>query len=196
MYHPETKALGPGTRFALWTQGCGKSCPGCISPDSRPFDGGEEWETGALAEKILQYPGIEGITVSGGEPFLQAEALCELVETVKFHRDLGLIIYTGFLLEELRGRDFPGAQELLERCDLLIDGPYEASKNDGKSLRGSSNQRVISLTGRYKNCLDLYGTEGRKVEFFVHRGGKARMVGIPPENIKNFINLEEKNERH
>lgn len=83
MAHPRTQALGPFLRYAIWVQGCNKCCPGCISPDARPLDGGYAVEVEKLVHDILSQPDIEGITISGGEPFLQQVALCELIDAVR-----------------------------------------------------------------------------------------------------------------
>jgi len=183
MFHPSTAALGPGNRFAIWTQGCNRRCTGCISPDSRDLESGEEWDTDELAEIITNTAGIEGITISGGEPFLQAEALCNIIELVRNARNLGVIIYTGNNYPELKESDDIYIKKLLEYTDLLIDGTYQEEYNDGKSLRGSSNQQVIPLTKRYCKDLGLYGQEGRSVEIIPRNNGRARMIGIPPKGF-------------
>jgi len=183
MFHPFTAALGPGNRFAIWTQGCNRRCPGCVSPDSRDTESGEEWDTGVLAGIINKTAGIEGITISGGEPFLQAQALCNIIELVRNNRDLGVIVYTGNNYTELKESEDIYIKKLLEYTDLLIDGAYQEEYNDGKSLRGSSNQRVIPLTERYRKDLGLYGQEGRAVEIIPRGDGGARMVGIPPKGF-------------
>lgn len=167
--------LGPGSRYGIWVSGCNRGCPGCVAPDSHDMTKGTPIETGALAWDILLAES-DGLTISGGEPFLQAEALAELVRTVRRRQDLGVIVYTGFLLEELQ--QMPGAAALLEQTDLLIDGPYIQELDDGLSLRGSSNQRVHLLTPRYADALHLYGTEERKTEIF-HHGLTTHYVGIP-----------------
>lgn len=172
------RSLGPGRRFVLWVQGCTRNCPGCVSTGDQPLDGGYPMTTGALAAEIaLSRP--DGVTISGGEPFLQAEAIAEMLRMVRrdFGYDTGVIVYTGFLLEELR--QMPSAAPLLEQTDLLIDGPYVQELDDGKSLRGSSNQRVIPLTDRYDRpeILSLYGAEGRQTEYFWH-GGSINCVGV------------------
>lgn len=167
--------LGPGNRFGIWVQGCNRNCEGCVAQASKDPSGGRHINIGALAWEIVNAD-VEGVTISGGEPFLQAKALSELIRKVRKIKDIGVIIYTGYLIEELDGVD--GAQELLKLTDLLIDGPYIKELDDGKSLRGSSNQRVIPLTDRYMNNLDLYGTAERKTETFIH-SNKINFVGIP-----------------
>ena len=177
MREPAVRTLGPGVRYALWVQGCPRRCPGCVAPEAQALDGGTELETGALAWEIL-LSGAEGLTISGGEPFLQAKALAGLIRTVRRKRDLGVIVYTGYLYEELLAD--PAARALLEQTDLLIDGPYVKELDDGKSLRGSSNQRVIPLTERYRGELSLYGRPERPTEAFVH-GAEVHYVGVSGE---------------
>lgn len=177
MREPAVRTLGPGVRYALWVQGCPRRCPGCVAPEAQALDGGTELETGALAWEIL-LSGAEGLTISGGEPFLQAEALAELIRTVRRKRDLGVIVYTGYRYEELLAD--PAARALLEETDLLIDGPYVKELDDGKSLRGSSNQRVIPLTERYREELSLYGRPERPTEAFAH-GAEVHYVGVSGE---------------
>lgn len=167
--------LGPGTRYAVWVAGCNRNCPGCIAPDSHDMTRGTPVEAEALAWEIM-LSGAEGLTISGGEPFLQAPALAQMVRTVRRRRDMGVIVYTGFTYEQLCR--MPEARELLEQTDLLIDGPYIQELDDGLSLRGSSNQRVIPLTGRYREALSYYGTGKREQEIF-HHAGATHYVGIP-----------------
>ena len=170
--------LGPGTRYVVWVSGCHRNCPGCIAPDSHDMTKGYPVEAGALAWDIL-LSGVDGLTISGGEPFLQALALAEMVRTVRQRKDLGVIVYTGFTYEELLR--MPQAQSLLEQTDLLIDGPYIQELDDGLSLRGSSNQRTILLTKRYRNMLSVYGTQKREQEIF-HHAGVTHYVGIPTDS--------------
>lgn len=177
MREPAVRTLGPGVRYALWVQGCPRRCPGCVAPEAQALDGGTALETGALAWEIL-LSGAEGLTISGGEPFLQAEALAELIRTVRRKRDLGVIVYTGYVYEELLAD--PAARALLEETDLLIDGPYVKELDDGKSLRGSSNQRVLTLTERYREELSLYGRPERPTEAFAH-GAEVHYVGVSGE---------------
>lgn len=167
--------LGPGNRFGIWVQGCNRNCEGCVAKASKNPSDGRLVHVGALAWEIINAD-VEGITISGGEPFLQAEALSELIRKVRKMKDIGVIIYTGYLYEELTG--VAGAEDLLKLTDLLIDGPYVKELDDGKSLRGSSNQKVIPLTERYANHLGLYGTGERRTETFLH-SDKINFVGIP-----------------
>ena len=99
----------------------------------------------SVAEDIIRSR-CDGLTVSGGEPFLQAAGLRRLLEKVRRYRpDMSVLIFTGFLLENLRSED---AEAVVRLADVIIDGPYVESLNDGKGLRGSSNQRMHFLSDR------------------------------------------------
>ena len=74
-YIKSTKTLGPYNRFALWVQGCPFSCTECMSPDSQDFNSGLEMSISAIVDLILNEINIEGLTISGGEPFSQANEL-------------------------------------------------------------------------------------------------------------------------
>ena len=172
---PGITSLGPGRRYGLWVQGCLQSCPGCTTPKSRLLDGGELIDTSALAWEIVLSK-VEGITISGGEPFLQAQVLADLLRKVRDLEDLGVIVYTGFLYEDILKQE--EYREFLDRIDLLIDGPYIESLDDGGSDRGSSNQRAILLTDRYRNFTKSFGQRKRETQIFRH-GFYSIEVGIP-----------------
>ena len=181
MIQPVTKVLGPFARFALWVQGCDKRCPGCISPDAQPVDGGYSVQVNELVHEILDAQNIEGITINGGEPFLQQSALCELIDMVRNTKDIGVIVYTGMLYPEIANTP------LAQRCDLIIDGEYIEELNDDRSLRGSSNQNVICITDRYREAVDMYyGQLGRNIEF-VQRADGFDMIGIPSKSLVNAL---------
>lgn len=139
---------GPGIRLALFTQGCGRACPGCHNPESQPYMGGYTVSSGELFAMVEANPLLAGVTLSGGEPFDQAEALLPFVRRLRTERPaLSVWAYSGYLLEELMA-DIPShaAHELLELCDVLVDGPYdEQLRSLELQWRGSSNQRVIDL---------------------------------------------------
>jgi len=173
--------LGPGIRFVVWTQGCPRQCPGCMTPESQPLDLGYEMEVESLAKKIILSE-RNGLTISGGEPFLQAEALTELIRQLKKKCDIGVIIYTGYTIEELRSSRDENYNNLIGECDLIIDGIYIESLNDGKNGRGSSNQRAIAITDRYVDYVSKFGTKDTEIEFFFSESSIS-MVGIPSQSM-------------
>lgn len=174
-----TRALGPGWRFVIWTQGCLRRCKDCISPEHQPLDGGYLVDTTDLADQICACHSIDGITISGGEPFLQAKALTDLLDKVNEVRpELTVLVFTGNQLEEMTDAD---SKALLSRIDLLIDGEYISELNDGKGLRGSSNQRFHFLTERLADCRDEFESGERKTEIYWADEKRQKMVtiGVP-----------------
>lgn len=173
---PRTQALGCFNRFAIWVQGCPFRCVGCMTPDSLPLEGRDTITIKALADEILATADIEGLTITGGEPFLQAQSLTLLIQQVRLQRDIGVIVYSGYEFKALQrqAQRNLAIAELLACIDLLIDGQFIESLNDGLSLRGSANQQVYALTERYIDKLHLYGQTQRQVE--IHLQAKQMMV--------------------
>ena len=173
------RVLGPGNRAVIWVHGCPRNCPGCIAESFRKGEG-RECSPEEMAEWILSQ-NAEGLTLSGGEPFLQAGPLAETLRLVREKRDLGVIVYTGYTLEELQAasEEDPGVKDLLGFTDLLIDGPYVREKDVNQPYVGSSNQRLLLLTGRYAGEMDYYtSAEGRKVEIRLSEE-RTLLVGVP-----------------
>jgi anaerobic ribonucleoside-triphosphate reductase activating protein len=156
---PDTEAEGPYLRYALWLQGCPLRCPGCCNPGMLPFGRGERVPVDALLAEIGAAPGIEGVTLLGGEPFAQAGPLSALGAGVRA-AGLGLVAFGGFTVEELRSRG-PEERALLSQLDLLVDGPYQAGRaSTRRRFVGSDNQGVHFLTGRYRHLDDGAGGIG------------------------------------
>lgn len=193
-YQDGVTKLGPETRFCLWTQGCVRQCKGCMTPMSQDRDSGRIISVCDLANIIIQ-SGRDGLTISGGEPFLQAEALYELIKLIKAKRDIGIIVYTGYTLDEIQQSKDLYMCKFLEQIDLLIDGPYIEELNDGMNLRGSSNQRIIALTERYKSEVDKYGSQKAEVEIFM-KEDKILLVGVPDSTTLNRFKSAFKEERN
>lgn len=177
----ESEALGPGKRFILWVQGCPFQCKGCISPDWIPFKKAMVFRAEDLAKQILCNPDLDGITISGGEPFMQAKGLSVLLEFVKAQNpELNVVVYTGFELEKL---GWEAARQLLQYVDVLKTGLYIDKKNDNQGLRGSSNQRFHFLTDRLKSFSAYFLETDRTLEFHVDDSG-VLMVGIPDRTFE------------
>lgn len=135
--------LGPGERIGIWLAGCEKRCPGCMSPELQTTEGCGNVSVDDVIASLQKVPGpIDGITISGGEPFLQHEELCALVEFIDANLTHDIIIYTGYQLDELRTKKSPPIESILSHIAVLIDGEYRDDLNDGVGLRGSSNQTI------------------------------------------------------
>ncbi len=155
---PGTRALGPGLRFALWLQGCCFSCSGCVAPGFIPEEGGSLLGVDALLEECIRCGAIDGITISGGEPMLQAEALAAFLQQLRARVTQSVILYSGFTLQELErlAGKRPAIRDVLDRTDVLIDGRYRHPLNDSRGLRGSSNQVIWFLSTRHRDERELF----------------------------------------
>lgn len=135
---------GPGFRFTVFTQGCPHACPGCHNPQTHDFSAGTDADTDEILSRIKKNPLLDGITLSGGEPFCQSKACAEIAQKA---RKLGLNIwsYSGYTFEEL----YSGKEEwreLLQELDVLVDGRFELEKRTLECrFRGSWNQRLIDV---------------------------------------------------
>lgn len=144
---PETRAEGPGARYAIWVQGCTLRCPGCCNPEMFADRGGTLVEVDELVERIATAPGIEGVTMLGGEPMQQAASVARLLEQVR-ERGLSTMVFTGYTREELD--EVEHAADVLRQLDLLVDGRYDAKQPDEtRRWIGSTNQRMHFLSDRY-----------------------------------------------
>jgi len=142
---PESIVDGPGYRFAVFVQGCPHACPGCHNPKTHDFGGGYAADTQEIIAKLGANPLVRGVTLSGGEPMMQAEALCEIAQAAK-EKGLSVWCYTGFTLEALYARQDEACMRLLRYVDVLVDGPYIARERSLELLyRGSGNQRLIDM---------------------------------------------------
>ena len=136
---------GPGIRLVVFSQGCPHHCPGCHNPETHDPDGGYFEETDRIWDAFQKNPMLAGITLSGGDPFMQPLPLAELAEKVRLMGKT-VITYTGYTMEYLMEHltEHPGWKELLEQTDILIDGPYmENRRSLLLHFRGSDNQRYI-----------------------------------------------------
>ena len=137
---------GPGIRYTIFTQGCPHNCFGCHNPQTHEYNGGRLENIDNIVSSIKENPLLKGITLSGGEPFIQAKVLSNLID--KLDNGLDVITYTGFKFEDLlsSNNDENGYLDLLRRTDILIDGKFEIDKKDENlKYRGSSNQRAIDV---------------------------------------------------
>ena len=136
---------GPGYRYTIFTQGCPHHCPGCHNPQSHDFEGGRVVDTETILRQVRENPLLDGITLSGGEPFCQPEACRALAEAA---HGLGLSVwcYTGYTWEKLMQEADPARLALLEAVDVLVDGPFIlAQKSLELKFCGSRNQRLIDV---------------------------------------------------
>ena len=142
---------GPGIRMVIWNQGCQQKCYKCHNPETWDINGGNEYDTEDIKKIIKEHASThQGITLTGGDPFLQPRANKEIAD---YAHSLGLNVwaYCGMKWELLK--ILPPQKELLDSCDFLVDGPYiDAERDLTLRWRGSRNQNIINLkTGEIEN---------------------------------------------
>ena len=126
--------------------GCSIRCDGCYSEDTHERANGRLVSISEIvAEIVAERDSHDGVTILGGEPFDQPEAVAELVYRLKNY-GLHITIYSGYTFEKLIESEAPSIQYILTHVDLLIDGPFIKEQNSrAGEYRGSRNQRVINL---------------------------------------------------
>jgi anaerobic ribonucleoside-triphosphate reductase activating protein len=177
-------AAGPGLRVVVWLQGCLKRCPGCANGPFLPERVNRVVNVEALCGLLDAAPGLAGITLSGGEPVLQAAALVPLLEETH-RRGMTSVCYTGYALEELTtaAAEDPALEKFLGGVDLLIDGEYRQELGRGGAYRPSANQRLHFLSGRIsgESC-------ARNVETVFDIGaGRVVTTGTLPAAIRRAL---------
>lgn len=137
---------GPGVRYVIFMQGCPHNCPGCHNPDTHDITKGKIADTDFILMNIIGTKALDGITVSGGEPFMQPESLHALTFGAKY-LGLNVWVYTGYRYEQIASGELgDDALAALSQIDVLVDGPFvESLKSDEHIWRGSSNQRLIDV---------------------------------------------------
>lgn len=148
---------GDGYRATIFEQGCSHNCAFCQNPDTHSFDVKKEYSVEQLIDIISSNKLLDGVTLSGGDPFFQAKENIALINEI--HK-LGLNVwaYTGFVWEQFYDFKYKAIQhkglcivtgdmiDMLEICDVIVDGKFN---NINKTLNinyiGSSNQRIIDV---------------------------------------------------
>jgi anaerobic ribonucleoside-triphosphate reductase activating protein len=137
-----TSVDGIGLRTSLYTAGCEHHCLGCHNPQSWSEDGGQSVTVEELFREIVEAD--MNVTFTGGDPMLHPEGFIELARMIKQRTDKTIWCYTGYLFEDLLKH--PLRRELVELCDVIVDGRYvEAERDLSLHFRGSRNQRIIDV---------------------------------------------------
>ena len=139
---------GPGKRFTLWTQGCSKGCVNCFNPETWNNKTNIALSAIEIFELIKDFE-LEGVTITGGDPFEQEEELLDLLILINgLDLPKGVIVFSGFTYDEIR------ENKIREKCcsyiDVLIDGRYEDKNRVVDSFKGSSNQNIIYFSSKIK----------------------------------------------
>jgi anaerobic ribonucleoside-triphosphate reductase activating protein len=181
---PSSDVNGPGTRAVVHFQGCTLACPGCFNPDTHPFVGGTRRRLSELATELAGHArGLDGVTISGGEPFQQPSALLGLTKALKEQGVMSVLVFTGYSIEEIESDVHRRAA--LEHLDALVAGRYDPRQSTGGSIVASANQRAHLLTDRYRpEDLEL---DSGDVEFTITPDGDIRVTGFPSAALRKAV---------
>ena len=184
--HWPVTVLGPGRRIGLWVQGCSIHCPGCVSQDTWPRDPGRTIPVRELIAWCKRVAGdrLDGVTLSGGEPFEQIAGLTALLDELHRWRraarlDFDILCYSGYPLKTLQRK----APKTLALLDAIVPEPYVDKLPLGNLWRGSANQPLVPLSergrARYAQYVEATAEAGGKRMQTAIEGGRIWMIGIP-----------------
>lgn len=186
--HFPVTTLGPGRRLGIWFQGCSLRCEGCISVDT--------WATAKTLIPIEQLmmtlssylPLIDGITISGGEPFDQFEALLAIVVQLRKKTKVDILVYTGYSVEDITDQ----LQQIKPYIDVLISDPFQRQSSQTLRLRGSDNQRLHCFTSqaieKYAYYQQTVTTKDKVLDVMFDAEGVVWFAGIPRRD--DFVKLQ------
>lgn len=143
---------GPGIRMVVFAQGCPHHCKGCHNPETHDPAGGYDSTVGNLLREAKKNPLLKGLTLSGGDPFFQANGFAKLARAAH-EAGYNIITYTGYTFEELLAgfEAHEGWEALLRETDILVDGKFVLEERSlSLQFRGSKNQRVIDVPASLK----------------------------------------------
>lgn len=182
--HYPVMTLGPGVRAGIWVQGCTIGCHGCASRDTWEPDPSRLVDVAQLADWLATLPRLQGLTVTGGEPFQQPDAVRDLLTEVRTQaarqeRPLDILVYSGYTYAALARR--ATASAVLGLCDAVITGPYIDRLNPGGAWRGSANQKLIVLSqlGRERFGSDEDAPARERRLQVSSDGRRLWLIGIP-----------------
>jgi anaerobic ribonucleoside-triphosphate reductase activating protein len=181
-YELSSNANGPGDRAVIWVQGCSLRCPGCFNNSTHDPSGGFTITVTELYDKVVNGNiGLEGVTISGGEPLEQRTALIKFLSLIRTS-NLSVIILTGYTWQEIN--TFPESEQIIGLSDLIIAGRYEQDNRMASNLLGSTNQTFHFLTARYslRDFADL-----PEAEILIRSNGTISITGINPLNLSAYL---------
>ena len=194
--HFPVTVLGPGRRIGIWTQGCRIHCKDCVSQDTWATDAGRETTVAKIitwCKETSQRDGpLDGVTISGGEPFDQPRPLRALIDALHHWRatdgpDFDILCYSGYPLAHLQKKH----AAILARLDALIPEPFVEAQPIARLWRGSSNQSLVLLSDRGRSRFAEFvdapaDTFGKRIQAGIGDGavtgitkGRIWFIGIP-----------------
>ena len=179
--HFPVTTLGPGARIGIWTQGCRIQCPGCISLDTWKAP-----EATTAVQAVVEaiepfFPETSGVTITGGEPFDQQDALGELLTQLrgKMTAEQDILVYSGYPLATIERQ----VNHWSGLIDALVSEPFLIDVPQTRPLMGSDNQRLHLLTALGRLHFQEYecprNAEDDQFDLMLDSSGTAWLAGIP-----------------
>lgn len=183
-------SLGPGDRLAIWIRGCKKRCFNCANPELQLFNPNSEVSMTVIKEMISKIDKkIDGITITGGEPFCQAKDLFEIITFMLEITD-DILIFTGYSKKEIYDLNNDYAIKCIEKATVVIYGEYVDELNDNHTpLIASSNQVIEFHNHKINNKYINYMNNGRIIENFYYNDNLIS-VGIHNSRRKKGENTK------
>ena len=176
--HFPVTTLGPGHRVGLWFQGCSIRCPGCVSLDTWADDG-PLTETAEVLDALRRHLSrCDGLTVSGGEPFDQPDALSAVLGGWRAMGGGDVLVFTGRELEDVE----PWLETHSGLVDALMTGPFRSDLPATRLMRGSDNQQLHvfgEAGGRFAAYDRPSSPSDRRLDVAFEPDGTAWFAGIP-----------------
>jgi anaerobic ribonucleoside-triphosphate reductase activating protein len=178
--HSPVTVLGPGIRVGVWLKGCPLKCPFCIAPTLHTQEGSTLVTVDGLVEltmEIIEECKADGVTITGGEPFSQAENLIYYLKGLRERGVDDILIYSGYKYVMLK-EEFPWVNKLIT---ALVDGPFMVDKPTEAPWKGSENQELTVFDKKYEGIYEKWKNNlKRDLQFVkVDRGKAFRIIGIP-----------------
>jgi len=186
-----SRANGPGVRAVIWVQGCTIGCKGCYSGSTHPHKKVNLVPPYELATWVANIDGIEGITLSGGEPFEQAEAVLQLLSGIKALRpELSIFLFSGYEHDFLAQSSDPNIKQVMEQIDMLSSGPFISELYDEALLwRGSSNQELVYISDRHDPSEEVGWRKTSPIEEISMNSTSLEYTGFKGKNGHLFKHL-------
>lgn len=184
------ETLGYGKRIGIWTIGCPHACFNCSNP--------ELWDENKSKDLPLSYiyqmlraikDPIDGVTISGGEPFKQVEELSEIIRFIVTNITDDILVYSGYTLKQLKNWESPHVEYILSNIAALVDGKYVEEKNDNSPLKGSSNQEIHILNKKYRGRYEKLLMGNRQAQTVAVQDN-VLAFGIPLKNTKKTLHQQ------
>jgi anaerobic ribonucleoside-triphosphate reductase activating protein len=190
MHFPVT-TLGPGRRLGIWFQGCSIRCSGCVSMDTWAIVPARTTVDQVLDAAKTALAAADGVTVSGGEPFDQLDALEQLLAGIRARTNADILVFSGYPLERLS----PWLARLDGLIDCIVADPFDVTVPQTLALRGSDNQRLVYLTALGRARFDPLDRQLRPTDrvldiLFDDETGQVFLAGIPrPGDMRKLASI-------